>query len=554
MKKQLWDGLGRFSYDNRWLIPGLAIASSVAQFILSKLIVAISFVAVLSFVLFLSALWSVAKQSNAVRPEIVDGDSADEKPVEMEAPSLPIGIDDSKVGEGIEISSLPEATDDSSPADDAEARYMEISTELADKGDVKSLQALYETEMAKTASDEERNKKRAWFEYAYVHAGDSGRTSESLESLKKMVEDRLAPQENILTFYAGALAILGETDGAIGALLQYSELFTLNDRVSALLNAADYYGKSGRHDEGIALLTPILSNRDVDDTQRAEAWKYIGDGVKARTPMQAMASYERALKLSPANTAARFSLAYLYSKHGFHILARYHYGVTYNANLAVPTATNNLGACLVALELPGRGFAMYNRAGEEGSALAWANMAHMLIEAGDFERAKQCIEKGAALSDSEDRIISARESLATVIKTESERAEKLNNDAVLLRAAMADALDAPAIDLNRMSGTWKLDDEREIVLTAAGDTLSGKDSKKKNLVTLTLKDGELAAGVRPSEFEPMVHGFAYCKDDQIVLLLSEVSRDTERIVRLSRSGSHAHLALGAAVSAEGSSG
>lgn len=512
--KQAWDALGRFSQDNPWLIPTLALASSAGTFLLAGLVVALTFMAVLFLVLFLAALHSIGNKRS---PK--DGD-----PATGDLPALEVSATPEAVERGAdtqdEMSVMGEAGSSATPKVDEGEQEDEQSPihrafQLAFSGDLDAVREIYASELAKASTDEEEVKCRALHEFLLVKAGDP----QGIPRLKAMVDDSRAPLVDVLGFYASALSLMGEVELAVESLVTRADVLSADDRAAALLQAARMLSDSDQEERAADLVAPMAEATDVKDSHRAEALRIVAESKQGSSALDAMAAYERSLLLDPTSSRVRFALAYLYSEHEFFTLAHHHYSVLEETSRASAVGLNNLGVAEARLNAPGRAFEHYRKAGEAGSALGWANLSHALLNVGAMTDAELAIEKGEQLDSSDPRLIAARERLASMREQERENLANAKKTVANLRERVLSSAKAMAPNIQTATGQWELSTGALVQLAMKDGKLSGIDPDSGWRLELSREGDGYVAQIRPGKYASDEHGYMYLEDDASMVIL-----------------------------------
>lgn len=503
-----WDAFGRLLADNRWIAAALAAVSAAGTFILAGQTVALMFTATIFAVLFLAALHSLGKQS---------GPNSDGKPITTVGRS-PVHSGQAELETSVTSGADKEAQpigESGKTGDDGDPPAEMAAFNLAWDGDIDGLREIYALELSKATTEDDRNSCSAIHEFLLVKAG----ALKSIDTLAKMVEDRLAPAPRILGLYASALGLVGEQPRAIHELLSRSESFSVDDRANCVLQAADAQVAMDRETEARDLVLPITTDSDLIPARRAHAWRIVAASFREVSPLRSLAAYEQAVALEPSDSSSRFTLAYLYSEQSLDVLARHHYLVLKETNQANATALNNLGVCNRNLNLQGMGFANFFEAGERGSALALANQAHAFLTIGAIREARMAVEKAEPLDPSDARLINARERLGNITREETQRATMLDQLAYPMRGAVAEALDA--IDPTQMDvvGQWTLASGRVLDVKQAGKELVAADAEDDWRITLVRNGAHYSAKVRPGKYATALSGYVFFTADRMVILV-----------------------------------
>ena len=512
--KQVRMALGQFASDNPWLIPALAVASGLGTFYLAGPIIGLVFTAAMLLVLFLAALNSLGRQ----RTVAVDISERQETPAAPEAAGAadpPLSDqtgqkeDERAVADGSTVGSL-----DTDPMDLGERDSFHLAFDHALEGDLDALKAVYATELAKASTDEEKSKCKALHEFLLVKGGDA----DALSRLRDLADDKTVLNDG-LWFYASALNLLGEREQAVKLLTANAEGLSAVDRAGALLQAARMLVEGDEGKRAVTLVAPLTGSPDLKAPQRAEAWQLIARSTGKLFPLEALAAYEESLSLDPSSADSRFSLAYLYSDHGFDELAHHHYSVLEDTNRASAVVLNNLGVCEDRMGMKGKSLAHYRKAGEAGSALGWANLSQVLISVGDFSHAESAIEKGETLDKSDPRVIAARERLTAERENEAETLTDRRQQGVPVRARVLSSVAALESALEPVAQDWEFSNGRTLGLQRVDSNLIGTDSAQEWQLTLKQQGRAYAAHLRPGKYATEVVGFMYMENSEKMVLL-----------------------------------
>jgi len=137
-----------------------------------------------------------------------------------------------------------------------------------------------------------------------------------------------------------------------------------------------------------------------------------------------IALLEHKVENSPADTDARFSLAYKYSENDNRDMALHHY-----LKIPIPqrheATWNNLGVSYGEFQLPFKGVRAFRRSADAGGSLAMSNLGNKLLSAGFLEEAKAECDKALAIPNYDKNIPALLNRLREVPDDENKKLEEL---------------------------------------------------------------------------------------------------------------------------------
>jgi tetratricopeptide (TPR) repeat protein len=185
---------------------------------------------------------------------------------------------------------------------------------------------------------------------------------------------------------------------------------------------------------------------------------------------------ERMLELNPADTDARFALAYQYGDLEMDNLAAFHYSKIPSIGRSTG-AWNNLGVALGRLDLPIGSIAAFREAESQGETLAMSNIAGKLIEAGFLPEAKKTLKDALAIEDHHKNVDSGLASAKGAVESEKEKETKIFDSAKPVRDFLRAFGRAFAQPMSKdISGRWNSQSYGVINLARADRSLTGSGS------------------------------------------------------------------------------
>jgi tetratricopeptide (TPR) repeat protein len=225
----------------------------------------------------------------------------------------------------------------------------------------------------------------AYGQYLHLRAGKSG----SLDKMERLAKE--SPEVESVHFYLGrAYEIYKEYEKAGKAYQYAAEKATgCEGRICNFGEAAKAYCRGGmkQEAEGVAarMRQEVFQFGAGEETLAAA----LRDVANIDSDMDVYYGLsERFLELKPADTDARFNLAYKYSQGNEEKLSLFHY-------LRIPeierggAAWNNLGVQYDHFQIVGCSVNSYRKAEQVGETLAMSNIANKFIQAGFLHEAQQ---------------------------------------------------------------------------------------------------------------------------------------------------------------------
>lgn len=525
--RDMWRALGPVVQESKWILPLLGVAASVATFALAGPIIGLCFIVILLLLFLFVAFRFIATSATigahaSDRGEGVGRDVSLPRSNERDGEFAESDTATSEADEDSSISPAGAAPTNADIDSAVEEESLDRSAfDAAFRGDVEAVRESFERAVASLTEETEINRTKAFYNFLLVKAGDA----DALAKLSELVQAKAPPLKRILFAYASALDVLGESNQAIQTLLSLSESFSSDEQAEARLQAAQIHRRLNNNQGVIDLLEPLAGDEQVASAHRAEAWNQIARCKSDSSPLEAMAAYEKSMQLNPSNADARFSLAYLYSNHNFATLAHYHYSVLEETHAATSVALNNLGVSEEQLGMLGRAIAHFEAAAEAGAALACANLAHNLLNAGHVLEARRWIGRGEEIDPNQPRLISARGRLSDMIKDEEEALKSTQRTAVAMRTAVVSALKANT-EASSIEGPWRLSNDVIVTFNGTADLYEGADESKDWRLRLTPNGSVFAAAIRPSKYAGEVEGYMYMSSpNKMTFVLPDVAHE-----------------------------
>ncbi|MDR4476109.1 MAG: hypothetical protein R3B11_08905 [Nitrospira sp.] len=133
-----------------------------------------------------------------------------------------------------------------------------------------------------------------------------------------------------------------------------------------------------------------------DPPEQAKLYKALGEAlikVYPSQPLLAIACYEKALLINPADTDLRFEIAYTHSKVITTAGSFYHYRKLIEVKPEHDAAQNNAGWTAEELSLPLTSVDYYKVAAKQDNTLAMSNLGRLLLQSGFEQEAREALEK-----------------------------------------------------------------------------------------------------------------------------------------------------------------
>jgi tetratricopeptide (TPR) repeat protein len=165
----------------------------------------------------------------------------------------------------------------------------------------------------------------------------------------------------------------------------------------------------------------VLNGAGVSADSALQLASTLGELFEPTDRFVKAAILENALSLKPADSEARFQLAYLYGEIELPSLSMDQY-------LKVPAvsrtawAWNNLGVAFGNVGLKGKAVAAYQRAEDAGVSLAKSNRARLLCDAGFLDEAEKIVRDGLQATDADSAL---GETLSSISNQREEEEKKL---------------------------------------------------------------------------------------------------------------------------------
>jgi|GEM_PF-2888209 len=246
----------------------------------------------------------------------------------------------------------------------------------------------------------------------------------------RALADKHPAQSKIVERLAYALESIGENRQAADELRTRRKELADGQLTTAVLEARLRLAL-GEPESGLDLARYALEHT-TDPNDRAAGLIQEGYALEAlKRRIEAFASFEQALVLTPGNSELRFHLAYEYSQDGFDSVALSHYETLTSQGLKGSTA-NNLAVALRKFGMPILAVERFKRAGDD-SAQAHGNLAHLLITDGFVDEALKHIKAGEAIEEMNQRVASAAVRIGAERETEAAKHSDISKVGTQLR-------------------------------------------------------------------------------------------------------------------------
>ena len=266
-----------------------------------------------------------------------------------------------------------------------------------DNDNCAKLQEIYENELTKVLSDDEKiSWKAVTLRFSY-HMGDNG----ALQKLEEYVESN---SDNPDVLYQ--LAILFEGMDYEKAKQQFLGVAKLYDKannddrnkiVDCYHRAGKCAAKEGKFTQAYEMLYSLLHDNDFAN-QKAIILSALADISKTNEDWERFFAYaEGSLDSDASNSELRFNLAFQYRQSGHQKLSLLHYK-NLTSSLTHPMGLNNLGIGYNHFELFGKSITSYFESAKHKTTLAMANIAQAYLNKGFWKDAETFINKANSLS------------------------------------------------------------------------------------------------------------------------------------------------------------
>jgi tetratricopeptide (TPR) repeat protein len=242
----------------------------------------------------------------------------------------------------------------------------------------------------------------AFCETQLIRWGEGG----NLEKLKALAKDHDS-NVNILASVARGYAFFGDVRNAEELFRRAVDLSDNSDlKIRLLGELAELLQQNGL-DKKVAVVADELRSLTNDPETELKVVTRLADlPAWYKDNLLKAALYERRLEIEPADTSARFQLAYLHSQIGNEALAMYHYE-RIPQSLRDGTTWNNLGAVYQHFSLPARSVAAYRNAIEKSETIAMANVAYIFMGAGFLKEAREMVDVAQKEPNYHKNVVSA---------------------------------------------------------------------------------------------------------------------------------------------------
>jgi len=299
------------------------------------------------------------------------------------------------------------------------------------KEDLKGAEKAYAKLQEAETNPEKRLENEAWYLSMRFRKGDAD-AQKKLESLQARGTEYPKLAGFLRRLKANYFAF---NDDHQTAALIYEEAAAVSEgkaeRARNLRSAAASLVKISRSDRAREILTKELRSNDDPEAQ-AELYLGLADTYDANSETRAVL-LEKAVSNKPNSKQMHFDSAYAYAQAGLQPLAVLHYEKAIEIDSKHPNALNNLGVAFANLGAKKLAVDFYKRAIELGETLSSANLAYILIEAGEIEEARQILKEARKKEEVHGNVNQAAVRLEEVERENNERREHVVNLATALR-------------------------------------------------------------------------------------------------------------------------
>lgn len=291
--------------------------------------------------------------------------------------------------------------------------------ELLIKGQFEEAERIY-SDIQRETPEEKRIENSIYYNYYRFKIG----IPSAIEAIAKILEgDRLVDHDKYIGyFFLGLCYKIGKRKDlavrSFNSANQYSK--TENERIIVTINIARTLSENEDIQNAISLLIEIFSELKEKESkiqllkELAYQYKLNEDSI-----MQ-IGCLELAAELAINDTTILFDLAYAYSGSKYEEAGIFQYSNLLYFNPDEPGALNNIGVGYKQKGLPISAVEYYKKAIDKDNSLAAGNLAHLYIEGGFENEARDLIEKFRTQQEVDPMLMSAHKSLLTALKRENE--------------------------------------------------------------------------------------------------------------------------------------
>lgn len=266
-----------------------------------------------------------------------------------------------------------------------------------DNNNLAKLQEIYESELQKVLSAEEKVTWKAVNLRLSYHLGETGALKE-LQEYAKSNKDNPDVSLQLAILYEGM-----DNDKAKQQFLEASKLYDKasddgrNNIVICYRRACSCIAKEGKYEQAYQTLYSLLHD-DKFVNQKATILSALADISKMNKDWERFFAYaEGSLDLDVSNSELRFSLAYQYTENKHYKLSLLH-NINLTSSITHPMGLNNLGVGYNHFGLLGKSIESYLESAEHKNTLAMANIAQAYLQQGFWDDAEATINKANNLS------------------------------------------------------------------------------------------------------------------------------------------------------------
>ena len=400
----------------------------------------------------------------------------------------------------------------------------------------------YEEQRGAAQSDDERRDIEAHYLYLrYTRAADSG----ALAKLRELAS-HTSTKVNVLRWLASCY---WSTKDYSKAREIYTEARDSADEVYAAQltrDIAECWAKEGNPGQGLEEV--IIKLREVEQADaklylyKSMASMYQAKGFKR---MYAIA-LEKALEFAPRDTDIRFSAAYAQSQAKLSAVSITNYDTLLRLEPKAASSLNNLGVECKGVDLLFKSVDYYRKAAGEGSTLAMANLAQLLMDTGFYDKADAELSRASQLSNPHENVSSAKAQLEERRREELDKWDNLievgTRQQQFLREFAQASIEATTED--PFLGTWRLPNGEACSVESDGIRVClefSYDGKRRRLeadIRNRSAEGRLLLWKRElfqkeGSFQEGIDALATISSDGTTLSILELS-DSSTVLRMTR--------------------
>ena len=402
-------------------------------------------------------------------------------------------------------------------------------------------QAYEEQRAAAQPDDEQREIDAIYLHLRYTKAADSG----ALAKLRELASHRPTKAK---VLYWLALCYWDTKDYSKAREI-YTEARDSADEVyAAQLTGyiAECWAKEGSPDQGLEEVITKLREVEKGDA-KVHLYKSMASMYQAKGSerMRAIA-LEKALEFAPRDIDIRFSAAYAQSQAKLSAVSITNYDTLLTLEPKEALSLNNLGVKCKDVDLLFKSVDYYKKAADEGSTLAMANLAQLLMDTGFRDEAADELSRASQLPNPHKNVASAKAQLEERRREELEKWTNLievgARQQQFLREFAQASIEATTED--PFLGTWRLSDSETCSVESDGTQICFEfwyDGKRRRLeagIRNRSAEGKLLLWKqewyqKEGSFQEEVDALATVSSDGTTLSILELS-DSSTVLRMTR--------------------